>query len=905
MLRFFLSWAAVLLPAAAVLASDDAAVVKAAAAVFDGIRTETLPNGLRVYLKPIPGAATVTTKVAYRVGSCDEDKTATGLAHYLEHLLFKGTDTLKPGDVDRITQRNGGANNAYTDHDHTIYHFDFAADRWEQALEIEADRMRNTRIDKAHEFDREKKVVVSELERNEDTPFDLEFKAILPLLFDPRGPYGHSVIGLSEHVYAADEAVIRGFYDRWYHPNNAALVIVGGFDPDKTLARVRTLFGGIPRGELPQRRKPVEVKRDGPVTKIIDSKFDVPRMVMGFNGVALTDGDLYALEVVQAVLSRGKTGRLYKAMVEGAEIANDVSAFNIAGRHPGWFAVALEVLKGKDRAEAEKLVLAELRRLAEEPVSDAELARVKRGMLADAVFGAEGVHDLADEIARAVTDADLEWLRNLQPRLAAVTAADVQAAARKFLNPERRVVVWSVPKKAEGAGAAPGDGKARRLAPWRSARHRDEAAAGAGAFSLKAARRVVLPNGLTVLVMENHRLPIVTAAAAIRHTRLLEPADKAGVAALTGELLVEGTTARTGPQISELIEGVGGSLSTSSSGATLQVLSPDRTLGLSLLVECLTKPTFPKDAFDREKTRTLTDIEDAETQPDTRAQRVYREAVYGEHPYGRSATGTVQTVSALSPADCAAFHKAAFVPDRTILVIVGDVETDKVIDEVTRLTADWKPGGAAEPKVAAPAKPERFREIFVTMPEAAQLAFYMGHVGITRKDPDYYKLLVMDNVLGTGPGFTDRLSSRLRDREGLAYTVRATIASSADEQPGTFTCYIGLNPDDFARARAEFLEEIARIRTEKPTVQEVEDAKAYLLGSIAFRFDGNGAVAGQLLAAERLGLGLDFLDEYRKAVAAVTPDDVRAVAAKHLDPERMVVVAAGAIDDKGKPLGKK
>jgi zinc protease len=512
------------------------------------------------------------------------------------------------------------------------------------------------------------------------------------------------------------------------------------------------------------------------------------------------------------------------------------------------------------------------------------------------------VHDLADKIARAVTDADLEWLRNLQPRLAAVTAADVQAAARKYLNPERRVVVWSVPKKAEGAGAAPGDGKAKRL----SARHRDEAAAGgAGAFSLKAARRVVLPNGLTVLVMENHRLPIVTAAAAVRHTRLLEPADKAGVAALTGELLVEGTTAHTGPQISELIEGVGGSLSTSSSGANLQVLSPDRTLGLSLLVECLTKPTFPKEAFDRGKTRTLTDIEDAETQPDTRAQRVYREAVYGEHPYGRSATGTVKTVSALTPADCAAFHKAAFVPDRTILVIVGDVEADKVIDEVAKLTADWKPGGAAEPKVAAPAKPEKFREIFVTMPEAAQLAFYMGHVGITRKDPDYYKLLVMDNVLGTGPGFTDRLSSRLRDREGLAYTVRATIASSADEQPGTFTCYIGLNPDDFARARAEFLEEIARIRTEKPTVQEVEDAKAYLLGSIAFRFDGNGAVAGQLLAAERLGLGLDFLDEYRKAVAAVTPDDVRAVAAKHLDPERMVLVAAGAIDDKGKPLGKK
>ena len=161
--------------------------LQAAAALYDGIRTETLPNGLRVYLKPVPGSPVVTTMVAYKVGSADENLDHTGLSHYLEHLMFKGTDKIKPGDIDRLTLRNGGANNAYTSEDFTVYHFDFAADRWQAALQIEADRMQNLRIDAAHEFEQEKGAVVAELERDEDEPWDIETKTILPLLFGKRG----------------------------------------------------------------------------------------------------------------------------------------------------------------------------------------------------------------------------------------------------------------------------------------------------------------------------------------------------------------------------------------------------------------------------------------------------------------------------------------------------------------------------------------------------------------------------------------------------------------------------------------------------------------------------------------------------------------------------------------------
>src|SRR5262245_61199788 len=330
-------------PAPAAEGADNPAL-KAAAALYEGIRTETLPNGLRVYLKPVPGSPLVTTMVAYKVGSSDEDLDHTGLSHYLEHLMFKGTDKIMPGDIDRQTLRNGGANNAYTSEDYTVYHFDFAADLWDIALRIEADRMRNLRIDEKHEFQQEKGAVIEELQRNEDEPWGLEYKAILPLLFGAKAPYGHPVIGEREHVRKATAEVIKAHYDKWYHPNNAALVVCGGFDPDKALAKVKELFGPIPQGTLPQRKLAAPAERTGPVRHEFPSKFEVPRLLFGYNGVRRGDPDEPALDVLAAVLGSGKTSRLYKRLVEGEEIAKEVAAGNQPGRYPGWFAVQAELL---------------------------------------------------------------------------------------------------------------------------------------------------------------------------------------------------------------------------------------------------------------------------------------------------------------------------------------------------------------------------------------------------------------------------------------------------------------------------------------------------------------------------------------------------------------------------------
>ncbi len=905
----------------------DAELVKTAQGMFKDLKLVTLENGLRVYLLPVKGSPVVTTMVAYRVGSCDEEKDQTGLSHYLEHLLFKGTAKLMPGDIDRATQRNGGRNNAYTSEDMTVYHFDFAADRWEQALEIEADRMRNVLIDAKHEFEQEKGAVVAELEGGEDNPWDLEYKAMLPLLWPKESPYSHPVIGQREHVRGATAEIIKRYYDKWYHPNNAALVVAGGFDADAALKKITTLFGPIKKGELPPRKKATFLpERKEPARKEFESKFDVPRLMVGFNTVTVGAPQDPILDVISDILASGKTSRLYRKVVEDERIASEVSAGNYAGRYPGWFGVNVELLQGKDRKKAEGLVFAEIEKLAAELVTDAELARARRKILASFIFSRESVHSLADAVSRTSTypggEDVAKFFENYLEAVGKVSKADIQRVAKQYLVRKQSAIVWSVPKEEKKGGGeeplpnpSPKKGGAKynrqsdspsllRGGGWgeRSSSRAD--APGAGGFTLTAAKRVVLPNGLTVILLEDHRLPVVVGSLEVADVRLREPLDQLGVATLTGNLLEEGSAKHTGKEISALIEDTGGSLTLASSGGSFRVLTPDTDLGLGLLFECIQTPSFPQDALERMREQQLSAIADAETQPRTKASRLFYSTVYGTHPSGRPSLGKKEIVEKLTAADVKKFHALTFAPNFTTIALVGDFKIEEMTKKIESLTKGWKKSDLGKPEVAAPPKPIGGEKI-VSDANAAQVHVYIGQLGITRDHPDYYKLLVMDNVLGTGPGFTDRLSANLRDRLGLAYTVNATIASSAGKQPGTFTGFVGTFPDKFLDVKHGFFKEVNKLRDEEPTKQEVDDAKKYLLGSLPFKFTTMSGVASELLAAERYGVGFDFLEKYRKEVDAVTPAVVQEMAKKHLDPKAFLLVAVGPIDKDGKPLAKK
>ena len=911
-------------------------IFKASASLYGGVREETLPNGLRIYLKPIPGAPTETTMVAYKVGSADENLDHTGLSHYLEHLMFKGTEKIKPGDIDRMTLRNGGANNAYTAEDHTIFHFDFAADRWEQALSVEADRMQNLRIDTDHEFEQEKWAVIEELRQDEDQPWDVEQKSILPVLFGSESPYGHPVIGQTEHVSGATAKIIKSHYDKWYHPNNASLVICGGFDPDQALVKIKELFGPIPRAELPPRKELTPPNSERPARIDMTSKFEAPRLLMGFNTVRRDDPDYYPLDIVQGLLTGGKTGRLYKKLVEELQVATEVNCSNTGGRYPGWFSLQVTLLPDVKIEDVEKTVLEELRQIGRNGITEAELKRVQNLYVAHELFEREGVHELADSIAQNVVLADLNLAKSYLPKIVAVTPADVQRICKKYFDAKQRVSVFSMPvakpepgdkdnKKGEKEAAKETSKDNRRTEstpPLRggnprpsrgiqsSARRQlkpDTGASGnAGtnvADILKGARREVLDNGLTLLLLERHRLPIVVVEAYVAKTRLYESAEQAGIATLVGDLLEEGTATRSGREVSEAIEDTGGSIAFDQIGGVLKTLALHRRVGLEVLLDCLAKAEFPEDAFARIQGQLLAELDEHERQPEAKAQDLYRKLAYGDHPFGRPDAGNQETVAKLTREDCRKFHRRVFVPNNTLIAIVGDFDSQTVIDEVKELTAHWQRGDLEKLALPEVKPPAEFTQKILSLPQAAQLHIFLGHPGIRRDNPDYYKLLVMDYVLGVGPGFTDRLSSRIRDRKGLAYSVGADIHSSASEEPGLFTCHVGVDPKNFEKVKTLLLAEINKFLTDEPaTKDEVADAKQYLLGNLPFKSSTGDRLAGEMIEIERHHLGPNYLSDYQQAIEAVTLDDVLAVAKKYIDPKHMILVASGAVDEEGKPL---
>jgi len=875
-------------------------LAKMASQFYNGIITEKLPNGLVVILKPIPGSPVVTTKVVYKVGSCDEELAHTGLSHYLEHLMFKGTAKLFPGDIDRKTQQNGGRNNAYTSEDYTCYHFDFAADRWTTALDIEADRMRNLVIDEKHEFEQEKGAVISELAGNEDEAWDRESKAILPLLFGPKAPYGHPVIGEREHVKDSTAAIIKKHYDRWYHPNNAILIVVGGFDPIVALKEIKSRFTDIKSGELPPRFKdePVPV-RTKIVRKEITANSGTPRMIMGFNGVKLGEPEDYIFDVIVTVLADGKTSRLHKKLIQEEGSAADVSGANLAGRYPGWVSILVESLGDVERKDVETQVLAEIEKIATKGITDVELKRVQRRLLAQIIFQQEDVHEAADRIAMSAAHFDdARYAQTYLERITSVTNEDVMRIAKKWLVDAKPVIVWSVPEKICGTG---------RPIPRHSkfCRFLDTVPkVGASTFSLDKATRKVLPNGMTILLLENHRLPIVSLKSHVRDSLLREPANQVGIAAMTGVLMEDGTPTRNADEIAELVENIGAEFEVSITGGHFKVLTPDLDTVLDSFFDCTFHADFPQDEFESKQELLLETIVEQQQDADHRARETFDRLVYGDHPYGRPALGKSKVVKGLTRNDCVKYHKTVVRPDQMIVAIVGDFDSKAVLAKLETLTPE-KPKKPL-PKLEVPEPPvgDEFVDKIITDDNSSQVYIYLGQIGIRRNNADYYKLLVMDNVLGSGVGFTDRLSSNLRDRQGLAYTVRASITDTADIEPGLFLAHIGTAPDKYIQARDGLMKEIRKIRDEQPSAEEVTNAKQYLLGSLPFQYATNDDMAYELVTVDEFGLGLDYLTKYREAVSAVTAADVQAVAKKYLDPEKFTLVAVGPIDKKGVPLKK-
>ncbi|MBI5633992.1 MAG: insulinase family protein [Nitrospirae bacterium] len=410
------------------------------------------------------------------------------------------------------------------------------------------------------------------------------------------------------------------------------------------------------------------------------------------------------------------------------------------------------------------------------------------------------------------------------------------------------------------------------------------------------AEREILSNNMVLLHAERRVLPIVTIVMAVRAGSIAEPSDKAGLAYLTAALLNEGTKKRTSREISEAIEFVGGSLS-ASAGAdyttiSLSLLKKDIDLGFDLLSDILMNPVFNENEITRKKKITKNWLIQQNEEPGAVASIAFSKAVFGEHPYARQVQGTIESLDRINRQDIVDFHNTFFAPNNAIMTVVGDISRDELKALLNRHLGTWN-----QKKIPSNPLPEIGASNSATVirvnKDLTQANIVLGHLGISRDNPDYYAITVMNYILGGG-GFSSRLMDNIRDNKGLAYDVHSYF--SANRLSGSFQAGLQTKNESANIAIEEVLREMERIRTEPVSDKDLQDAKSYLTGSFPLRIDSNSKIAGFVLAVEFHSLGLDYVDKYPLLINAVTKEDILRVARKYLDTKNYVLVVVGNMD---------
>lgn len=403
-------------------------------------------------------------------------------------------------------------------------------------------------------------------------------------------------------------------------------------------------------------------------------------------------------------------------------------------------------------------------------------------------------------------------------------------------------------------------------------------------------KRIVLENGMVLLLSEKHSLPMVTVNVAIQAGNRAEPEDKPGLASITASLLTQGTSKRSSAQISKEIDFIGGSLSSSGgddfASVSLRVLSKDLSTGVALLADVLMHPSFDQKEIDRKVRTSLAEIQRQKEEPRIVASDAFEKRVFGNHPYGRTGDDVAVYLPRLTRQEILSFYSTRYKPNNTVIAVVGDVSEQQIVSLLNESFRAWKE--QKEPLVAQPQTPAIDKTIVQKIDKKiTQANIVMGHRGISRENIDYYAVSVMNYILGGG-GFSSRLMDTIRDNKGLAYDVHSFF--SAQKEAGAFTITIQTKNESANDVIKETLKEIEKIQSLPVSDKELADAKAYLTGSFPLRMDTSGKIAGILSAIELYNLGLDYPERYPSFINSVTKEDILRVAKKYLHPEKMVIV---------------
>ncbi|HYD71859.1 MAG TPA: pitrilysin family protein [Candidatus Binatia bacterium] len=869
----------------------------------------TLPNGLRVYSMPDANTANVSVQVWYDVGSVDDPVGRSGFAHLFEHIMFKSTRNMPEQFFDRLTEDVGGFNNASTYDDFTNYYEVVPANHLRRVLWAEADRMGSLVVNE-ESFDSERDVVKEELrQRVLASPYGRLFYMYISQANFMVHPYGRPGIGSIEDLDSATVEDVRAFHATYYRPDNAVLVVAGNFNQADLDRYVDEYFADIARPDRPiPRDYPTEPARTGPREfTTYAPNVPLPAVMISYPQPASTSPDLPALMVIDAILQNGESSRLYQSLVYEQQVATAVFSNLEATQDPGAYSLIAILSDGKSPDEGLASLTAQVARMRDAPVTQAELDEAKNEIVTQTIQGRETAYGRAFELADAVIRyGDAAYADRLLAAIQRTTAADVQRVARSILNDQQRVVVRYLPEQegvtgdtivtspniqARSLTIAQSEIPTFTLAP--EAQREAPPAAGTPVNArIPATVQRTLANGMRVIVAPNRALPLISADLRVATGTSADPRGHAGLAGMTADLLTRGTTTRSATQIASAIESLGagiGSGSTSDSSAvSLQTRSDRVNEAFTVFADVARNPAFADEELERARTQALDGLQVALSQPGSIAGFAMTRAIYGDAPYGQVASPV--SLGAITRADMSTFHSTYWRPDNAVLVITGDVSAEEGFALAERFFGDW-----ARPASTLPARPDatasapEARTIVVDLPQTGQAAVTMGLRGVARTDADYFPLLVANNVLGGG--YSARLNTEIRIRRGLSYGASSSL--SARMAPGPIIASAQTRNDAAVQVYELMSAEIDRIGDQVVPESELTARKAVLIGSFGRSVETTAGLAGQISTLALYGLPPERLGTYVSDVTAVTPEQARAAAQRYFDPARADLVVVG------------
>ena len=892
-----------------------------AAGLTENVGKIVLDNGLTVLTKEVHTAPIVSVQVWYKIGSRNEEPGVNGIAHQLEHMLFKGTSD-RPIQFGRLFSALGSESNAFTSYDQTAYHGTVERHKLRALLTLEADRMQNSLID-PQQLESEKRVVISELQGYENDPGYRLSRRVMQAAF-PNSPYGLPVGGTKADVQKFTVDQVRQYYRKYYSPDNATLIVVGDFQTEATLQAVKEIFGNIPKvsrgaGESASkvvgagftdrlRTKADNLNKPAPVNStnqnpiVLREEGSAPLLNVVYPLPPVNHPDVPALQVMDYVLTAGRNSRLYQALVESG-LTSDAGGYtsNLIGA--GWYELYATAVRGEKLTKIDQTLQQAIAHLQTKGVTPEELNRAKAQFVADITLSNRNITNQATQLGDGETTAgDYRYIDKLLAAVGEVTTADVQRVAQEYLKAENSTVGYLEPTSITQAdpGTRNGGQTSEKfnvgspVDPALVAKYLPEIEVANKTSDRGLPESFKLGNGMGVLLVSDRSTPTVTLSGNISAGRQFDRAAKAGVAELTADNLMNGTKTKDALTLAKVLESRGASLGFSGGreGVTLggYSLKTDLPVLVETLADVVQNATFPTDQLELSRQRAITDLKEQLDDPNYLSFRTLQQQIFPQnHPF--HSYPTLESLKAITRADVVEFYQTYYRPDNTVLALVGDFDPTEVRSLLEKHfanpTASGKPPQIDFPPVDLPEKVVRLNPV---LPGKTQAVTVMGYRGINRQDSRYYAALVLNQILG-GDTLSSRLGTEIRDRLGLTYGIYSYF--QAGKQPGLFIIDMQTAPEDANKAISSTIALLRQISTSGVTAAEVETAKRSLSSSYSVSLADPDSLTSQILMNEVYGLSREEIRNYPEKIQAITLEQVNQVAKELLHPDNLVVVTAG------------